>query len=71
MFKIAFCSTEDCMPPKSGKYVIISDTGTFYNLPYSQRHRKFNVEDRDSKEMAEECEIKARFWAELPPFLKK
>lgn len=71
MIEIQFISIEEKLPPKSGKYVIISETGTFYNLPYSKRHRKFNVEDRDGKEMATECEIKARYWAEMPPFLRK
>lgn len=66
MFKVEFHSVEECMPPKSGDYLVLCKNGYGAVIFYSQKHRKFNVMNLDEET---DTEIKADYWAELPPFV--
>ena len=55
------------LPKKSGWYFSITPSGTFSNIPYSAKHKRFNFYDYNNPN--DDCEkdvYPTIFWAEVP-----
>ena len=55
------------LPEKSGWYFSITRSGTFSNIPYSAKHKRFNFYDyNDPNDQCENDIYPTIFWAEVP-----
>ena len=55
------------LPQKSGRYFSITPSGTFSDIPYSAKHKRFNFYDYNNPN--DDCEkdvYPTIFWAEVP-----
>lgn len=57
-------STADCLPEKSGEYLVCTKTRHIMVLNFSKQHNEFNAYDIDA---TPEFAIPIKYWRSLPP----
>lgn len=67
---IEWYSPAERLPEESGEYLVKYEIDMISTLPFSKKHKAFNVVDEFDKKLAQRHKVTPCYWAKFPEFKK-